>query len=65
MAQAHRRVLEFLAAFRARGADAGVAAELLKDVGDSAERVKERFGEPRRKTVMITECRRNPEKFEE
>ncbi len=39
LADAHRRVLAFLGDFGARCAAAGVAAEVLEDVGDPAERI--------------------------
>jgi nucleotide-binding universal stress UspA family protein len=39
LAEAHRRVLDFLANFLARAAAARVAAEVLEDVGDPADRI--------------------------
>jgi nucleotide-binding universal stress UspA family protein len=39
MADAHNRVLDFLAVFRKRSAAAGVSAEVLEDIGDPAERI--------------------------
>ena len=39
MADAHRRVVELLADFRARGLSAGVTADVLEDVGDPSERI--------------------------
>lgn len=39
MADAHRRVLGFLADFRARSKAAGVTAEVLEDIGDPAARI--------------------------
>jgi nucleotide-binding universal stress UspA family protein len=39
MADAHRRVLGFLDAFRAQSAATGVAAEVLEDIGDPVEQI--------------------------
>jgi len=39
LADAHRRVADFLADFRARGQAAGVAVEVLEDIGDPAARI--------------------------
>src|SRR3984893_2815367 len=39
LANAHRRVADFLADFRARGQAAGVAVEVLEDIGDPAARI--------------------------
>jgi nucleotide-binding universal stress UspA family protein len=39
MADAHRRVLDFLADFRERSKVAGVRADVLEDVGEPAERI--------------------------
>jgi len=39
MADAHRRVLDFLADFRARSKAAGITAEVLEDIGDPAARI--------------------------
>lgn len=39
MADAHRRVLDFLVDFRARSNAAGVTAEVLEDIGDPATRI--------------------------
>jgi nucleotide-binding universal stress UspA family protein len=39
MADAHRRILDFLADFRARSKAAGVTAEVLEDIGDPAARI--------------------------
>ena len=39
LADAHHRVLQFLEEFRARSVSAGVAATVLEDIGDPAERI--------------------------
>lgn len=39
LADAHRRVVEFLADFRARGEAAGIAVDLVEDIGDPADRI--------------------------
>lgn len=39
MADAHRRVLDFLADFRARGLTAGVAVDLIEDIGAPASQI--------------------------
>lgn len=39
LADAHRRVVEFLAGFRARGEAAGLAVDLVEDIGDPADRI--------------------------
>ena len=39
LADAHRRLLEFLAEFRTRCAAAGVTATVLEDIGDPADRI--------------------------
>jgi nucleotide-binding universal stress UspA family protein len=39
LADAHRRVADFLADFRARGHAAGVAVEVLEDIGDPPARI--------------------------
>jgi nucleotide-binding universal stress UspA family protein len=39
LADAHRRVLEFLEEFRVRGATAGLATTVLEDVGDPAQHI--------------------------
>src|SRR5260370_12796580 len=39
LADAHRRVADLLADFRARGQAAGVAVEVLEDIGDPAARI--------------------------
>jgi nucleotide-binding universal stress UspA family protein len=39
MADAHRRVVEFLEHFQARGASAGIATDVLEDIGDPAARI--------------------------
>ena len=39
IADAHHRVLQFLEEFRARSLSAGVAATVLEDIGDPAERI--------------------------
>jgi nucleotide-binding universal stress UspA family protein len=39
LTEAHQRILAFLAGFRARCASANVAAEVLEDVGDPADRI--------------------------
>jgi nucleotide-binding universal stress UspA family protein len=39
LADAHRRVADFLAAFRARGQAAGVAVDVREDIGDPAARI--------------------------
>ena len=39
MVEAHRRLLEFLAQFRARCAAAGVTATVLEDIGDPSDRI--------------------------
>jgi nucleotide-binding universal stress UspA family protein len=39
LADAHRRVVDFLTDFRARSEAAGVAVELLEDIGDPADRI--------------------------
>ena len=39
LADAHRRVVDFLTAFRARSEAAGIAVELLEDIGDPADRI--------------------------
>lgn len=39
LADAHRRVVDFLVGFRARAAAAGVAVEVIEDVGDPAVRI--------------------------
>ncbi|HWP75690.1 MAG TPA: universal stress protein [Methylomirabilota bacterium] len=39
LADAHRRVADLLTAFRARGQAAGVAVEVLEDIGDPAVRI--------------------------
>jgi nucleotide-binding universal stress UspA family protein len=40
LAEAHGRVQDFLAGFRARGRAAGVAVEVLEDIGDPADRIQ-------------------------
>ncbi len=39
LADAHRRVVDFLAAFRARATAAGIAVDVLEDIGDPADRI--------------------------
>lgn len=39
MADAHRRVVDFLTDFKARSAAAGAAADVLEDIGDPADRI--------------------------
>ena len=39
LADAHRRVVDFLTDFRARSEAAGIAVELLEDIGDPADRI--------------------------
>jgi nucleotide-binding universal stress UspA family protein len=39
LVEAHRRVVDFLADFRARSKAAGIAAEVLEDIGDPAARI--------------------------
>jgi nucleotide-binding universal stress UspA family protein len=39
LADAHRRVVDFLADFRARSEAAGIAVEVLEDIGDPAVRI--------------------------
>jgi nucleotide-binding universal stress UspA family protein len=39
LADAHRRVVDFLADFRARSKAAGIAVEVLEDIGDPAARI--------------------------
>jgi nucleotide-binding universal stress UspA family protein len=39
MADAHRRVVDLLADFRARGLSAGVTTDVVEDVGDPSERI--------------------------
>ena len=39
LADAHRRVVAFLADFRARGKAAGIAVDVLEDIGDPADRI--------------------------
>lgn len=50
MADAHRRVAAFLADFTARSAAAGIAADVVEDVGDPAERI---LREAHRSDVVI------------
>ncbi|HKX01743.1 MAG TPA: universal stress protein [Methylomirabilota bacterium] len=39
LGEAHRRVVDFLVDFQARSSAAGVAAEVIEDIGDPAERI--------------------------